>query len=587
MRAPLLKLAIAGLLVSCAALLPTRAAADVKLEGKWKLVVLAFAEDDFAVATITEADGKLAATVDDAQNFLSNATIKDIAANGDNVTLTLVAGNVDNPFSGKLATKAPNAGKVLGTVAFRGTTYPARLENTDDAKVAAIGQRELGQKLMALRQEKDPQAKLIALQDLLKEYPGPRQYQVYTQILQNASKAEVSAEHVTQSVQTWLADAELYGDAWRSECRLHALKALSGQKPYAAVALGLAQDAVKALADDATTEQRAAVLGSLVSAARLAGKTEIADEAAKKLEAIEAKLDEEYHVKVPPFKPETFGGREKPEHNRVVLLELFTGAQCPPCVAADVAFDGLLKTYQPKELVTLQYHVHIPGPDPLTTPDSVKRMAYYQGRGTPATYFNGTSEGYGGGGMPQSEAKYGQYRQIIDGRLAAERPAKVELKATRSGNKVMITAIADAQAYLKAKAADAKKDSETKDSEKKDGEKAAEPALRLRLALTEEAIRYVGGNQLRFHHHVVRGMPGGAEGKELAAGQGEVELTIDLGDIRSGLSSYLDDFATNQASFPNPLPEIGLKHLSLVAFVQDDADKTVLDAVSVEIPEAK
>ena len=47
-------------------------------------------------------------------------------------------------------------------------------------------------------------------------------------------------------------------------------------------------------------------------------------------------------------------------------MELFTGAQCPPCVAADVAFDVLEKTYKPADLVLIQYHLHIPGPDPLT-----------------------------------------------------------------------------------------------------------------------------------------------------------------------------------------------------------------------------
>ena len=48
------------------------------------------------------------------------------------------------------------------------------------------------------------------------------------------------------------------------------------------------------------------------------------------------------------------------------------------------------------------------------------------------------------------------------------------------------------------------------------------------MALTEESIRYVGGNKLRYHHHVVRAFPGGTEGKDLTDGKGKVELTLKL-----------------------------------------------------------
>jgi hypothetical protein len=44
----------------------------------------------------------------------------------------------------------------------------------------------------------------------------------------------------------------------------------------------------------------------------------------------EAARDKEYLARVPPFKPDTFAGR-KGKSERVVAMELFTGAQCP-CV---------------------------------------------------------------------------------------------------------------------------------------------------------------------------------------------------------------------------------------------------------------
>ena len=108
----------------------------------------------------------------------------------------------------------------------------------------------------------------------------------------------------------------------------------------------------------------------------------------------------------------------------------------------------------------------------------------------------------------------------------------------------------------------------------------------LRLALTEESIRYVGGNQVRFHHHVVRAFPGGTKGKDLTAGMGKVELTLDLGDLKSQIESYLSDFAKT-SSFSNPLPAIKLDDLAVVAFVQDDGDRSVLGAVSVSVNQIK
>ena len=123
-------------------------------------------------------------------------------------------------------------------------------------------------------------------------------------------------------------------------------------------------------------------------------------------------------------------------------MELFTGAQCPPCVAADVAFDALLKTYKPTELVGLQYHLHIPGPDPLTNKDTEARQQYYGDEisGTPSTFFNGHSQAGGGGPMQASEQKFNEFRGIIDSQLEARGRRQVEVSATRQGDQIEITA---------------------------------------------------------------------------------------------------------------------------------------------------
>src|SRR5262249_26929021 len=58
---------------------------------------------------------------------------------------------------------------------------------------------------------------------------------------------------------------------------------------------------------------------------------------------------------------------------------------------------------------------------------------------------------------------------------------------------------------------------------------------RLRVVLVEEAVRYVGSNGLRFHHNVVRAMPGGPDGVALREKDGEHRLTVDLAALRAGL----------------------------------------------------
>src|SRR4029077_11185162 len=140
---------------------------------------------------------------------------------------------------------------------------------------------------------------------------------------------------------------------------------------------------------------------------------------------------------------EAFAGR-KAMSDRPVVLELFTGTQCPPCVAAAVAFEALHETYKPAELVLLQYHLHIPGPDPLANPDAEARWAYYgksspdEARGVPTTLFNGKAGAVGGGVMAKAEEKYKQYRQVIAPLLKTNCAARLSASAVMQDNKINI-----------------------------------------------------------------------------------------------------------------------------------------------------
>ena len=90
----------------------------------------------------------------------------------------------------------------------------------------------------------------------------------------------------------------------------------------------------------------------------------------------------------------------------------------------------------------MQYHLHIPGPDPLTNKDSVARQQYYGDEisGTPTVFFNGHPDAAGGGPMQLSEQKYKEYRGIIGPQLEAAREATIHLSATRTGDEIKVAA---------------------------------------------------------------------------------------------------------------------------------------------------
>jgi hypothetical protein len=573
-RVKLLALTVALLVVGMSASVAWPARADdAKLDGTWKLVVLAFGDDEFAILKLSTQEGKTAAAVVDAQQMvLGKAQVKQTEQKGDNLKFTLNGPNGDMSFEGKLAQDGPGAGKVLGVFHFRGEPFPARLEKTTDAKVAPFKQGPLIAKFIAAQGERDPKSKIKKLEELIQENHGaPSNHLLYSAALGAAEAAGLDALKVGDMIKQWSDQAKPYGDIWFQEVRLKALKAIGASKSFAKLTVALAQDADKTISEQAI-EKKAEVVGLLAKSARLAGMADLAAEADARQAKLDLKLDEAYHQKVPPFKPTPFAGRKNPQANRVVLMELFTGAECPPCVAADVAFDAALQAYKSTDFIGLQYHLHIPGPDPLTNQDSVARQQYYADkvRGTPSTFFNGHSDAGGGGPMAASEGKFTEYRKIIDETLGSATKAQIDLSATRTGDQVSIVASARVP--------------ENGTKAKSSGDEKEQAKQFLRLALTESAVRYVGGNKLRFHHHVVRALPGGAKGKELVGGAGKVEVTLKIADLKRDLETYLSDF-TKSAAFSHPLPDIKLDDLAVVAFIQDDGDQSVVHAASVPVKE--
>ncbi len=379
------------------------------LAGNWKLVVLARGDDEFVIVDFKMTDGKLAGTVPSASRFSGRSkrptrppratgSRSQCPAQGDPLVFRGVVGK---------------DGKALGTLRFHGTNYPARLEKTKARAVADLKLPPSRQELLKAQALSDAKQRVAKVIELIRQNPGhPMNAPAYGLLLSSAEAAGLGPAEVREQVERWIGEARPYGAEWLADIQTRAVKALHGKKAYAELATELALAADKELPADAALEQRGNIVNLLARSARLAGKDEIAAEAESRAKRIDSQLDAEYHQKVPPFKPEPFAGRNGAKGNRTVLMEIFTGAECPPCVAADVGFDALLRRYRPTEFIGLQYHLHIPGPDPLTSTDSVARQGYYgtEVRGTPSTFFNGKSEAGGGGPM---DRRPGQVRRVL------------------------------------------------------------------------------------------------------------------------------------------------------------------------------
>lgn len=238
-------------------------------------------------------------------------------------------------------------------------------------------------------------------------------------------------------------------------------------------------------------------------------------------------------------------------------------------MGAGLAFNAAHQRYTRQDFIWLNYHVHIPQPDPMVNPSGQKRQEFYGVRSSPSYFFDG--EGDGGGGSAENAKNI--FTSKVDPKIQKhlEEPpgAAITLRATQ------------ARGLVKAKANVSKV---TSKSDK----------LRVHIVLAEEEVTYSGENGERFHPMVVRSMAvdaKAAQGFALKPGQkGSFEYTFDLAKAVADAQAHLADYETNtrkgQYSFRVKKHEIRTG-LVVVAFVQDEATKKVLQATFVKVPAAK
>src|SRR6266545_2146664 len=136
-------------------------------------------------------------------------------------------------------------------------------------------------------------------------------------------------------------------------------------------------------------------------------------------DGIEAMLDAKYRAtRVPPVHPQPYTPTSA-RSNRLVLGEIFTGASCGPCVSVDLAFDAAMERYTRSDLAVVMYHMHIPGPDPLTNKSTEERAKFYTVRGVPTFAVDGTVDPRGGGDRAATKGAYDRILPQVDKALEA------------------------------------------------------------------------------------------------------------------------------------------------------------------------
>ena len=290
-----------------------------------------------------------------------------------------------------------------------------------------------------------------------------------------------------------------------------------------------------------------------------------------------------------------------------VLLELFTGSACPPCVGGDVAVDDLLEAYPRTEVVALAFDQHIPEPDPLSNPDSVARGEYYNLAFTPTYVLDGQQLSVSGAAREGSGEIYTQLSKLIDTNAAI--PTGVELQLTgASADAGMI----DAHATVKLSGSDelqkalaiqvepppppsAKPDAKTAPKTAPLAAPAAASApveahFIVNCALVEDAVRYSGENGVRFHRMVVRALARPADtGFAVTPGAAAtLDASFDTGAISRANATYLDGYEKHndrfgKIAFLTKDASMQPGHLAIAAWVQDTVSHHILATALIPV----
>lgn len=296
-----------------------------------------------------------------------------------------------------------------------------------------------------------------------------------------------------------------------------------------------------------------------------------------KLDGLESYLDEKYRKsagsaeRVEPYKPAA--GRATDSKARAALAEFITGAGCEPCTAVDLAFDRELKRYDRKELILIVYHIHAPTSDPMSNDSAQARTTYYGVNSAPTIILDGHQVNAGEGLRTESDRVYRALDAMVSARVESPAEARLLVEARQEGAKLQVVATAEPF------------------------EKTSRD-LRLQIALVEDEVSYSGENGLRFHPMVVRSLARPADTGSSGFGvdplrAAKIEYTFNTDEIQAANLRYYDEYIAGmkkrigmEPSFKEKRNVINRDRLSVVAFLQDEKSKQILQAAYFKVPGA-
>lgn len=245
--------------------------------------------------------------------------------------------------------------------------------------------------------------------------------------------------------------------------------------------------------------------------------------------------------------------------NRVVLAELFTGAQCAPCVAADLSLGAVEGVYDRSQLIVLRYHQHTPGPDPLASPDTLQRFEQYGGSGTPALYLNGRPvEGVGGSTLLVPVVVQ-RLKDLVAAQVSSNTPLSLKLGARVKDPRGLIELEAEAL-----------------------GAEKFPPEVRLHLAVAEEQIAMPAKNGIRVHEMVVRLCPGEITGLKPEGGRLKFSGGVNVAEQRQRVASYLQ-FVEKESSETFDHKPLDMTKLHFVGWLQRSDTGEILQVATTPL----
>jgi hypothetical protein len=563
----LARLACGLVLAALAGPSPARAASP--FDGTWSVqVVEGVAQINLCIIKVEDKDGKPTAQLVAVVPIpaFKGATIGDVKGDAGKLQLDLKAAGTVFRVTARAPREGGKSKGLRGSLEVNGQVVPAVLEPTDKKEIGqadAFKPVEGGAELQKLQRETDAGKQAAGLKEVLRKYDGkPVEMTAARMLLQAEVKGGAKAADLKKTADRYLAAARSFGPEIGTDAVVETARELTKSKDGGELALGYVREAVAVLGKEEPTARTLPLFEMLAAGLRKAGKTDEADAVSARVARAEERLDQEFLKTAVPFETKPFAGR-KGKSDRVVLVELFTGAQCPPCVAADVAFDAAVQSYKPGDVALLEHHLHIPGPDPLTNADTEARQEYYgdQIPGTPTAFADGKATPALGGPKGAGQASFDRLSGVINEALEKAPGAELKLSVERKGDKLELAADVS-------------------------GLKEVGDKTRLRFVLAEDVVRYPGRNRQRLHHHVVRSFPGGVAGIPLKEKSGKHTVTVSLPELRKTLEGYLDKSGRGRPYLDDARP-LELRHLMVVAFVQDDATKQVLQAAQAEVPGEK